>query len=82
MLQSTAVVTVLVLDENDNTPRCVQELTSFTTEEANILTVELGDVRATDADQISGENVGSGQITYELATDSYRRNISVSSSVS
>ena len=76
--QNTTTVTVSVTDVNDHTPRCSQSLFAFTAAEANILRVDLGDVRATDGD---GSSVGSGQLSYRLGSTNLRNNITVTSSV-
>ncbi len=82
-LQNTTIVTVSVTDVNDNTPQCAQSLFAFTAAEANMLRVELGNVRATDGDDTgSRAPVGSGQLSYRLGSTNLQNNITVTSSVS
>ena len=66
---------------NDNTPRCDQNLFTFSTAEANILQIELGAVTATDGDDVPDLSpVGSGQILYQLASSTLER-VSISPTV-
>lgn len=82
-LQSTASVTITVLDVNDNTPQCDQALFSFATDEANRLRIELGSVTATDGDAVAGlAPVGSGELMYSIASTNLPNVITVSSRVS
>ena len=78
LYQSTAMVSITVLDENDHTPQCSQPLFTFSTEEDNDNRVFLGVVSATDGDT----DVRSGQLTYQLSSSALQDTIVVSPDVS
>ena len=68
---------------NDHTPQCAEASFDFSAAEANSLQIELGSVTATDGDSVAGLlPVGSGQLSYRLASSTVDRIFSVSPMVS
>lgn len=62
---------------------CDQTTFVFSTEEANILPIELGTVTASDGDSVPGlPAVGSGQLLYQLASPNFINVVTVTPMVS